>query len=354
MNKPILTLVSALLAASAAVAVQTPPSNPDWPAVGTFDKKGRYTPRPAQAKFQKLHGQAPIPRYPIALVHGQGGFDRLHIGPLYGDYFNGTGKVFKKAGIRFITPKTPPFGKTAERAAILKEQLLATGWEKMNLICHSMGGLDARYLVTHLGMADRIASITTVGTPHHGSWYADWVIEWVFEKQRFWAVWDLLGIPRDSIPQLTVKYMENTFNPATPNMPQVRYFSFGGNQGLVGTILPFKGAKIIMQILEKRAVEKKLSLLEKAEAFALLPGDLRKRIEDTPERIRVDFGTDAKWVPPEVAGQNDCQVSVASAMWGEYMGTLDADHFDQPGWFGSFNAPRFYRGIAQMLADAGY
>lgn len=40
-----------------------------------------------------------------------------------------------------------------------------------------MGGLDARYLVAALGGAKHVASITTVGTPHHGSHIADLAIK---------------------------------------------------------------------------------------------------------------------------------------------------------------------------------
>ena len=37
-----------------------------------------------------------------------------------------------------------------------------------------MGGLDARYLISRLGMADRVLSLTTLGTPHRGTSFADW------------------------------------------------------------------------------------------------------------------------------------------------------------------------------------
>lgn len=40
-----------------------------------------------------------------------------------------------------------------------------------------MGGLDARYYVAALGGAKHIASITTIGTPHHGSHIADLAIK---------------------------------------------------------------------------------------------------------------------------------------------------------------------------------
>jgi triacylglycerol esterase/lipase EstA (alpha/beta hydrolase family) len=32
-----------------------------------------------------------------------------------------------------------------------------------------MGGLDARYAISLLGLARRVASLTTIGTPHRGT-----------------------------------------------------------------------------------------------------------------------------------------------------------------------------------------
>ena len=57
---------------------------------------------------------------------------------------------------------------------ILKTQ----GCDKVNIIAHSMGGLDARHMLFNDRHADkihqRVASVTTVSTPHNGSPFADW------------------------------------------------------------------------------------------------------------------------------------------------------------------------------------
>jgi triacylglycerol lipase len=44
-----------------------------------------------------------------------------------------------------------------------------TGAEKVNIIAHSKGGLDSRYAISSLHMGDKVASLTTISTPHHGS-----------------------------------------------------------------------------------------------------------------------------------------------------------------------------------------
>jgi triacylglycerol lipase len=41
--------------------------------------------------------------------------------------------------------------------------------EKVNIIAHSRGGLEARFLISALNMDSRIASLTTVSTPHRGA-----------------------------------------------------------------------------------------------------------------------------------------------------------------------------------------
>jgi triacylglycerol lipase len=48
---------------------------------------------------------------------------------------------------------------------------------KVHVIAHSMGGLDARHMIVDIdGMADRVASVTTIGTPHLGTSLADFGI----------------------------------------------------------------------------------------------------------------------------------------------------------------------------------
>ncbi len=59
----------------------------------------------------------------------------------------------------------------------INEIIDISGAEKVNIIAHSKGGLDCRYAMAHYGIADRVASITTVNTPHRGCLYAQWLLE---------------------------------------------------------------------------------------------------------------------------------------------------------------------------------
>lgn len=48
---------------------------------------------------------------------------------------------------------------------------------KVNIIAHSKGGLDARYMISCLGMEDCVGSLTTVCTPHGGSILMDLILK---------------------------------------------------------------------------------------------------------------------------------------------------------------------------------
>ena len=59
----------------------------------------------------------------------------------------------------------------------VEEALTQTGAPKVHIIAHSMGGLDARHMIVDLGMADKVASLTTIGTPHRGTILADHLLD---------------------------------------------------------------------------------------------------------------------------------------------------------------------------------
>jgi triacylglycerol lipase len=48
-----------------------------------------------------------------------------------------------------------------------------TGYDRVNVVAHSMGGLVARYYVQRLGGDARVNTLVTIGTPHAGTRWAD-------------------------------------------------------------------------------------------------------------------------------------------------------------------------------------
>jgi pimeloyl-ACP methyl ester carboxylesterase len=61
----------------------------------------------------------------------------------------------------------------AARLGAEVERLVAeTGYERIHVVGHSLGGLIARYYVTRLGGDSRVHTLVTLGTPHQGSYLA--------------------------------------------------------------------------------------------------------------------------------------------------------------------------------------
>jgi len=55
---------------------------------------------------------------------------------------------------------------------------------RIDLVCHSMGGLVARLYLQELGGARRVDRCITLGTPHHGTYNAYWVATRVGRELR--------------------------------------------------------------------------------------------------------------------------------------------------------------------------
>lgn len=107
-------------------------------------------------------------RYPIVLEHGAGGFDRI-FGVL--EYWFGITDALESGGAQVFVTDVSAFGSTEVRGEELIGQLevisAISGAAKFNLIGHSHGGLDARYVAAV--RPDLVASVTTIGTPNTGS-----------------------------------------------------------------------------------------------------------------------------------------------------------------------------------------
>lgn len=120
-----------------------------------------------------LQSQSAGTRYPIVLHHGLLGFNRI----LFIDYFYDVRATLERQGYVVRTTNVSILNSIEVRAAELAEQIDAilaeTHAEKVNIIAHSMGGLDARHVISVLGYGDRVASLITLGTPHRGTPVAD-------------------------------------------------------------------------------------------------------------------------------------------------------------------------------------
>lgn len=107
-------------------------------------------------------------KYPFILVHGIVIKDFKYL-----KAFGRIEKILRKEGYRVFTAKTDGFGTIENNAEQLKryiEGVLAReNAEKVNIIAHSKGGLDSKYMIKFLDMENSVASVTTLCTPHRGS-----------------------------------------------------------------------------------------------------------------------------------------------------------------------------------------
>ena len=106
---------------------------------------------------------------PILLVHGM--IDNRSIFSLLrrGLRRRGFGRV---VSINY-SPLTSDVRVAAAWLAEEVESLVAeTGYERIHVIGHSLGGLIARYYITRLGGQERVHTLVTLGTPHGGTFNA--------------------------------------------------------------------------------------------------------------------------------------------------------------------------------------
>ncbi|MBQ8133479.1 MAG: alpha/beta hydrolase [Clostridia bacterium] len=111
-------------------------------------------------------------KYPVLMVHGMGFRDSRHIG-----YWGRIPKALEREGCTVFFGGQDSNGTVEDNAVYLAEKIKATarehGIQKFNVIAHSKGGLDIRYAISHLGMEQYIASVSTISTPHNGSLTVD-------------------------------------------------------------------------------------------------------------------------------------------------------------------------------------
>jgi triacylglycerol lipase len=107
-------------------------------------------------------------KYPVLMVHGCGFRDKT----LGINYWGRIPKQMEKNGIKVYYGGTDAWGAVENNAQKIKEVIenivKEHGVEKFNVIAHSRGGLEVRYLISSLKLSSMIASLTTISTPHRG------------------------------------------------------------------------------------------------------------------------------------------------------------------------------------------
>lgn len=223
-------------------------------------------------------------RYPVILLHGLLGTDR-YIGLV--DYWWDIIPKMRATGTEVFNPVSNMVDVSSDRAAQqwanIENYLELVGARKVNLIGHSQGGLDARYIASPGGLkkGEQVASVTTMATPHRGVPIPllDWLsqaIDFIFDFQNF-SPSAAVGFNDVVVDHLPTEYYSWSFRTCVDI--DVACIAASGGE-LVG--LELAVPHLIVQL---------------------------------------------------AGGENDGLVTVESAKWGTHLGTLWADHLDQIGHF---------------------
>lgn len=273
-------------------------------------RKPTVAPEPIGAVEAPLEGVVPVPGpiergppLPVVLVHGLFGFDRIGVPGVRFDYFRGIARHLETLGCHAHAVRLPAVGSVPERARELVAAIDALPHPRIDLIAHSLGGLDARYALTHLGLAHRVRSLVTVGTPHHGTPLADLALRGPLDWAR--RIISALGMPLEALEWLGTDALAR-FNAQVVDVPGVRYACVVGGMHREDSVVP----------------------------LALVPAHAYLR---------------------RIAGPNDGLVPVASQYWGETLAEIEADHFAQIGWRvdlrTTFDAAGLYAFVIARLGD---
>ena len=303
---------------------------------------------------------------PIIFIHGLFGFGELSIGSLGKlRYWRGVEDFLMERNVKIGAPSLGPVSSIKERAEKLHQYLESNfAGQDVNLIGFSMGGLDARYLISHIKPKSyKVLSLATVATPHRGSSFMDYLRENLgvgslrsyaerkkddtilssIDQTFLESLMEICGTPNQETHQsnptknsinkskatqhllasilrpldapaftnLTREYCA-AFNRVTPNDPAVHYSSYAASASL--------------------------------RAFAPLAFP--------------------KWVIEGREGENDGLVSIESARWGTFRGLVNCDHWDLvPSKMRAitdnfksrpFDHVRFYKTVVTHLAKEGF
>ena len=281
--------------------------------------------RGARLIVRRAVGLDPMPqpplrptRFPVVLMHGFGALANA----VQGGVLHAEAMHLRGHGIAAYAPHVNPYDTVAVRAAAWEARLACvlaeTGAERLNLVGFSSGGLDARVLATDLGWGPRLASLVTVATPHRGTELAQFVLDRP-GRLRAGAVALMDGLGRaayaDAEPHAAAALAELTPASAAlrfgaPTVPGVWCASFAARAGQGATASVYPPLVVPNRILHR------------------------------------------------LAGLNDGIVPTASAVWGEPLGVLDADHARLVGLAlrpsATFESRAFYLSVCERLAAKGF
>lgn len=180
--------------------------------------------------------------YPIVLSHGILGFDdSLGLAGGLIKYWGGMDEHLRSQGAAVLTPGTNPVQSVVNRANdqknLINMWMAANGYTKVHIIAHSQGALVSRYMISSLGMASKVSTMTSINGVNRGTPVADFTLavipSWlqptvnVLVNTLSKLVY---GKTQQDLKAMTASLTVSgvsALNAANPNMTGVKYYSYG-------------------------------------------------------------------------------------------------------------------------------
>jgi triacylglycerol lipase len=259
-------------------------------------------------------------KHPVLVCHGYGALAGLmKPSPLYD-----VALLMREHNVPAFAPNIVTYAKIETRAArwirLIHKVKQRTKADKLNIVAHSMGGLDMRYALAKLDAAPHVESLTTISTPHRGASLAELALstpnrirnkigdflEWMGERVVPNDESDAIGAAR----QLTRAYINEQFNPFIKDHPDIPYYSYSAAVG--------KGTNLSIKVISRY-------------------------------QNNHIYGQE---------GLNDGMVSVNSAKWGEHIKTIHLSHLEQMNFRTKDErkpfVQAFYQEVLEMLQERGH
>ena len=183
----------------------------------------------------------------LILIHGIVGFHGLFRAGYMQAIGDHLAHAFKAMPLRVFLTNAAPASGILSRVPLMRQQILDAfdsgeldANARTHIFAHSMGGLDARYLLSpanpnHLG--ERVSSLTQIGVPNRGTPIVDFLVgEWrqnpvqdVIEQlsQTMLSILRAMQVDAEGIQDLTSDDLRE-FNQIYRDHPNVYYFSVAG------------------------------------------------------------------------------------------------------------------------------
>lgn len=170
-------------------------------------------------------------KYPVVLVHGIAAKDNSL-------FWGRIPERLKESGTEVTLGQTDSWGSIENNANSLRKTIDTVlekyNTNKVNIIAHSKGGLDSRYVISKMEYASKVASLSTISTPHLGSEIADYIFDKKYIHTRYakkltYALAKLYGDespdPHEMLQDITTQNMIR-FNQQNLNSESVYYCSY--------------------------------------------------------------------------------------------------------------------------------